>query len=502
MNLIEYKKLHIPDSPGVYIFKSGVDVLYIGKATSLRERLRSYFNDDVIATRGRLIVDMVTRAISIEYETTDSVLEAFIRETELIKKYQPPYNSKDKDNKSFNYVVITKEEFPRVLSVRGRDLEKDVLSLDIHHSYGPYPHGGELKEALKIIRKIFPFRDMCVPCVQNSNTHKTPKPCFNRSINLCPGVCTGEISSTQYKKTIQHIHLFFTGKKKKILKTLELEMMKYAKTQEFERAGEIKKTIFALEHIKDVSMIKREIRNGMKIEEYTPPTTRPVPAYVVSKKHLRHIVQDWKGIEAERQFRIESYDVAHMSGKNMVGVMVVSTNFEFDKTQYRKFIIKEYEDSNDIGALKEIVKRRFTHLDWKWPDMIIVDGGELQRNAVLKLVSEIYQNYKLEYPELSTLTMPCVVSVVKDGSHKAKAILGATDDQIETFDNGSIHIKTPPVLEKMRKTLSVSNLTRSQIIVGQFKIQSMHIISLNEETHRFAITFHKKKRSENFLPKK
>ena len=123
MNSQDVKRANIPNLPGIYLFKKGGDILYIGKATSLKDRVRSYFSSDLIGTRGPLILDMVFKADKIDFIKTDSVLEALILESELIKKHQPKYNTKEKDNKSFNYVIITKENFPRVLIVRGRNLE-------------------------------------------------------------------------------------------------------------------------------------------------------------------------------------------------------------------------------------------------------------------------------------------------------------------------------------------------------------------------------------------
>jgi len=116
------KKKKIPDSPGVYLFKAGRDILYIGKATSLKDRVKSYFTKDLVGTRGPLLVEMIFKAKSLDFIKTDSVLEALILEANLIKKYQPRYNTKEKDNKSFNYVIITKEDWPRVLIERGRNL--------------------------------------------------------------------------------------------------------------------------------------------------------------------------------------------------------------------------------------------------------------------------------------------------------------------------------------------------------------------------------------------
>src|SRR3989344_5256078 len=155
MNNKILKKIKIPDKPGVYFFKKGKNVLYIGKATSLKDRVRSYFGKDLIATRGLLIVDMVFKANNSKFQKCDSVLEALILEVNLIKKHQPYYNTKEKSDKSFNYVCITKDELPKILIVRGRLVESKIFN----RIFGPYPNGGQLREALKIVRKIFPFLD-------------------------------------------------------------------------------------------------------------------------------------------------------------------------------------------------------------------------------------------------------------------------------------------------------------------------------------------------------
>src|SRR3989344_9108168 len=123
MQKSDLQKHNLPDVPGVYLFKQGRKVLYVGKATSLRDRARSYFDNDLIATRGPRVVDMVTRADRIVFETTPTVLEALVREAALIKKYVPRANVEGKDDKTFLYAVITKEDIPRVLVVRGKDID-------------------------------------------------------------------------------------------------------------------------------------------------------------------------------------------------------------------------------------------------------------------------------------------------------------------------------------------------------------------------------------------
>lgn len=378
----DIKKLlkNIPDSPGVYIFRGVKNTpLYIGKATSLKDRVRSYFSKDILETRSPLVSKMLSLFKKIDHIKTDSVLEALVLEAHLIKKYQPEANIKEKDNRSFNFVVITTEDFPRVLTVRGREIEKNILTGDktdykISYSFGPFPNGSQLKEAMKIVRKLFPFRDRCTPKGELKQ-NKKPKACFNRQIGLCPGVCTGEVSKKEYQNIIKNIILFFEGDKKKLRKNLENQMKILAKEKEFEKASQIKKTLYTLNHIQDISLIKEE--------ESLSKTS----------------------------FRIESYDIAHMSGQNMVGVMAVIEDGEVRPSEYRKFKIKEVSGPNDTKALREVLSRRLAHIEWRMPNLIVVDGGVAQKNAIEKTLEE------------NGVVVP-VVSVVKDEKHRPREILG------------------------------------------------------------------------------
>jgi excinuclease ABC subunit C len=422
----EFQKLNLPDLPGVYFFLSkNKEVLYIGKATSLKDRVKSYFDKDLISTRGALVQKMVQDATHIDFQVTDSVLEALILETNLIKKHLPPANTKEKDDKSYNHVIITKEKFPQVLLVRGKNIGTEISEDFIKYDFGPYPQGSQLKEAIKIVRKIFPFRDQkCIPAEEQMIIGKTPRPCFNRQIGLCPGVCTGEISAAEYGRIINHIRLFFEAKKNALVKSLEKEMMSYAKNQEFEKANGIKRTLFALSHIQDVSLIK----DTFKDEVYVPTGAERE--------------------DGEDIFRIEAYDIAHLSGKDMTGAMVVIENGELNKAEYRKFKIRTITKSNDVGALKEVLKRRFKHPEWRMPNVIAVDGNEVQKKATQELLEELFgeQAGSVE-----------VVSVVKDNHHKPKALLGKAE-----------------IIEHYQK----------------------QILLANNEAHRFVIAYHKKLRSD------
>jgi excinuclease ABC subunit C len=450
MDIKYFKKIKLPDKPGVYFFLKGKKILYIGKATSLRDRTKSYFGKDLIETRGPFLVDMIFQADKIDWQTTDSVLEAIILEANLIKKYQPKYNTKEKSDKSFNYVCITKparhggEKLPKVLVVRGKEMKKKEsfrnfalgdIGQGTHVSenslfssasiFGPYPNGSQLKEALKIIRRIFPFLD------DKSKNYME----FYKQINLVPDLDDRKL----YMQNIRNIKLFFSGKKHQILKNLKKEMKNYAKNREFEKAGELKRQIFALQHINDVALIKANNKATDKIFD-------PAPFFGRIKGN-KVGPSDAKILSVAFIPRIEAYDIAHLSGKNMVGVMVVLENGEKENNEYRKFRIKTQDNANDTGALAEILERRLMHKEWTCPSLIVVDGGVAQVNAARKILSR----FDLDIP---------VVSVVKDERHKPKAIMG--DEKI---------------IAKYKK----------EILLG------------NSEAHRFAIAYHKNLRSRNFL---
>lgn len=378
MTLEQSKKKKLPDAPGVYFFLGPKKkILYIGKATNLRSRVRSYFAKDLGDTRGVRIVRMVADAKGIEFRETDSVLEALILEANLIKTHKPHYNVSEKDDKSFNYVVVTKEDFPRVLLVRGKELEATWPKGTVLKTFGPFPHGLQLKEAMRLIRRIFPYRDTCIPAPQQVAEGKKPRPCFNRQIGLCPGVCSGETNKTEYRKLIRHIVLFFEGKKKALLKELEKEMKAFAAEELFEVAAERRGQMFALTHIQDVSLIKEELRAP----------------------------------DLGRSFRIEAYDVAHLMGGAMVGVMTVVEDGAAQKAEYRKFNIRSVSSSNDTAALSEILSRRLGHSEWPMPKLIVVDGSHAQIHAAEKALHD------------AGARIP-IVGVVKDEKHRPKHILG------------------------------------------------------------------------------
>jgi excinuclease ABC subunit C len=362
----------------------------------LRDRVRSYFNPDLMKSRGLRLVSMVTAADTVTFQETGSVLEALLLESKLIKEHVPPYNTKEKDNKSFTCVVITREPFPRVLAMRIREFEKRFTKKDTLVVYGPFASLTQLREAMKIIRRMFPYRDRCEV--------NQGKPCFNAQLGLCPGVCIGKVTEEEYKRHIANIRKLFEGKRTELKKDLEKQMQEYAKKHEFEKAGQLRNTLFALDHIKDISLIRDD--------------------EIVSFK--------------DAAFRIEAYDVAHISGTDRVGVMTVIEGKEKMTDEYRRFKLPE-KTNDDYAGLREIMLRRFNHKEWRFPDLIVIDGGVGHKQTAESILAHL------------GLLIP-VVSVVKDDRHKPKDILGA-----------SIHVDN----------------------------HKKEILLANAEAHRFAIGYHK-----------
>lgn len=368
MTLHEREQLTIPSKPGVYFFTQGDQILYIGKATNLNQRTRSYFSSTLMESRGPLIVTMVDEADNISYQETDSVLEALILESHLIKRHKPTYNSKEKDDRSYNYVVITDEAYPRVFIVRKRQLDIMLGKQEsLRYFFGPFPQEGLLREALSIIRKIFPFYGK-----KGRGSYAQE---FYHQLGLQPGI-NGETKEGDYQQQIEFIAMFFQGKKRSIIKELKQKMHSYAEALAFERAANIKYQIKALEHIKDVALMKRDFELGTKAS-----------------------------------FRIESYDVAHHQGDSMVGVMVVQQGGDIDNQEHRVFNITTVDRSHDTQALREVLERRFKHPEWPFPNLIVVDGSVAQQRVAQKVV------------RAHELTIP-IIAVVKDKRHKPKALLG------------------------------------------------------------------------------
>ena len=421
---IDFKKL--PDAPGVYRFIGHrAKVLYVGRATSLRDRVKSYFAPDIAEIRSPLIAKVVADAKSIAWEETDSVLEAIILEAKRVKELQPIGNTDLKDNKSFAYLAVTDETFPRFLIIRERELSLKAPKAKMKAIFGPFTSASLLRDALKVIRKIFPFFDPPFSIMVDVGRQplrylnvrhqderrptslmelsgaqeKTVR--FNQAIGLYPK----NFDKDAYARTVRHIILFFEGKKKKLITALERAMKKAAKDECFEDAHELKRQLFALTHIRDVSLIREELKTPMSAD-----------------------------------FRVEGYDIAHLRGASPRGVMVVIENGEPKKSDYRLFTIRGLHmkdvgrpscGGDDYAALEELIRRRAKHREWPFPQLVVIDGGRAHLNRAKKTLKDVGMNVE-------------AVAVVKDEKHRPREILGnqksaLTHEAAILLANGEAH---------------------------------------------------------------
>jgi len=314
----------IAKTPGIYFWLGkNKQVLYVGRATNLRSRLNQYFQKNIDPRIG----EMVALAQDVKFIKTDSLLEAVILEAQNIKKYWPKYNIKDRDDRSFIYIIIPKTEFPRPQIVRGQELKKYPKNKAL--VFGPYQSLNLVQNALRIIRRLFPY-STCQP--------QSGRACFDYQIGLCPGACVGAITKKEYTRNIKNIVLLLSGEKKKLLKKLIKE-----------NPDKIK----ALKHIQDVSLLTRP-------DDLSQPEIQ----------------------------RIEGYDISHLQGKESYGSMVVFSHGKMDKQNYRLFKIKTAPAGDDERALAEVLTRRFNHPEWPAPDLLLIDGGRPQISFLSKVLKQ------------------------------------------------------------------------------------------------------------------
>ncbi|MFA5157971.1 MAG: GIY-YIG nuclease family protein [Patescibacteria group bacterium] len=366
MSISKEKLNSLPTGPGVYQFydKAG-KILYIGKAKNLRSRVKSYFLkvEELPQTRSEAIFQMVGLIDRIKIFETDSEIEAVFLEAELINKIKPKYNSRQKDDKSFYVVEISKDKIPRVelRRVRNVDLKNKKFSY-----FGPYPSGEIVKRALRILRKIFPYAN-CSKTKFN-RAEKLSKACLYGDINLCLAPCE-ESSIPDCKKQVGHLKDFLSGKKQKVIRSLKLEMTKLSKEKNFEAAAIIRDKLFALEHLNRYSI------------------------------GLRDSFDDFRS--GSIFARIEAYDISNIGGDYAVGAMTVVSLGKIDKSEYKKFKIKTVAGSNDIAMMQEIICRRFAN-NWPQPNLIVIDGGATHLKFVLQILSQL----NLKIPALSIAKGP------------------------------------------------------------------------------------------------
>lgn len=323
----------MPDAAGVYLMKDKEGaVIYIGKAKSLRKRLNSYLGRDLSSKT----VAMMSNVYDVDYKLTPTESLALLLEASLVHQYKPKYNVSLRDDKSFPLVKITNEEFPAICITRKREQDRARY-------FGPYTNASLLREALKIIRRYFPYRS----CKQLPK-----KECIYYRIGLSPAPCIGKINKNEYAKTLKNISFILEGKTDSLVKKLFREMNLKSKGEEFEEAAKIRNQINALSSI-------GQSQAGLK--------SHP------GLEGLKNLLQLNRLPE-----RIEAFDISDIYGKEATGSMVSFYRGIPDKNNYRRFRIKTVEGINDYKMLSEVVRRRYFRLikeKLPLPDLILIDGG-------------------------------------------------------------------------------------------------------------------------------
>ncbi|MBI5728181.1 MAG: UvrB/UvrC motif-containing protein [Candidatus Magasanikbacteria bacterium] len=340
----------LPDAPGVYFFHNRQkELVYVGKASSLRDRVGSYFRG---ARTPRPIEIMIHEVADVRWRETDSVLEAVILEADCIKRQQPKYNVDGKDDKSWNYLVITKDTYPRLAPIRQHDFDllnkQDPQALKKYlYIFGPYP-GVNITALQKILRRLFHFST----CLSGQK-----RPCLYYEMKQCPGVCVGEISPSGYKEyVIRPLVTFLRGRKKYLINRLESEMKRLSRTQAYEDAARLRDQLRQLHKIQDVALLNRSFVESLRAE-------RPTGGY----------------------HRVEAYDISNLGSTGAVGSMAVFVDGQPLKSGYRKFKIRTVIGQSDVDCLAEVCERRLRHTEWAYPELVLVDGGRPQISRVKKV---------------------------------------------------------------------------------------------------------------------
>lgn len=352
----------------------------------------------------------------------ESEIESLLLEANLIQKYKPKYNVRFSDSKAYPLIKITiKDEFPKVLTARRVDDKRSIF-------FGPYPDVGSMRLVLKIARRIFPYQSVL------NHPHRL---CLYNHLGLCP--CPEISNDTSYKKNIRHLVNFLKGNTKKVIKDLEKEKKEQVKKEEFEKAAKIQKKINA------IGVITSRYYNPLDYEKNPNLRTDLRELELVELQKVLHSY----GVKVKFPKRIECFDISLTSGKYAAGSMIVFTNAEANTSLYRRFKIRYAGVPSDFAMIKEVLERRLDHPEWKFPDLIIVDGGKGQVSSALKALVE----KELKIPVIG---------------------LAKREETIVTSDLKEINLS--------RRAPSLQLLQR-----------------IRDEAHRFAITYHRKLRSKSLF---
>lgn len=361
-----------PTHPGVYQYWAGDKLLYIGKAVSLRARLLSHAQNAKLDPKEAAVV---YGADKIRYTLTDNDFFALLLESQLIGKYQPPYNLIAKDGRSYLYISIDmNDEFPKPRLVRGSDLPIIHNSKSIIHNFGPFPSTAVAEEILKAIRRLVPY------CTQKGITKRQ---CFHSHVGLC-NPCPSKVNELQgeereqgvleYRTHVRQIIKILQGKTDPVIESLTMRMTKLSERQDYEEALNLRNKIERFQRWIDTHSFSDKRVLVINDSE----------AKLESLKLL--LSQELPNLNSLH--RIECYDASNLLFQHSVVSMVVLTDGRIDKSQYRRFKIKNPRANSDFTRLQEALTRRFKN-KWDSPNLLIIDGGKPQVRMALKVMDQL-----------------------------------------------------------------------------------------------------------------
>jgi excinuclease ABC subunit C len=440
--------------------------LYVGKAINLKSRVSSYFTSpNQLGEKTRVLVSQIRK---IKITIVESELEALLLEAFYIKQYNPKYNIKLTDNKSYIQIKITiKDKYPAVLLSRREDDGKSLY-------FGPYPSSSSVKLVLKTIRRIFPF--VSVP-------NHPKRICLYNHLGLCPcpPINDSPELEKEYRKNIRGIVRMLEGESKKIMTEFEKSRDELSKNEEYEEALKIQKKIEALSFI--TTPFHRPFEYDMN------PNLRTD----IRQSELNELIAalNQKGFNLTKLNRIECYDISNTQGTNATASMVVFINGEKEGSQYRKFKIKKDGRPNDFAMMRETLNRRFKHEDWTYPDLLIVDGGKGQVGSALKAFQE--SGINLPLIGLAKREETIIIPLINNTRHSGKRL----ELPKERSQN---HSETDPGQDRMTSIvphrINYESDAFTQVTLAR-NSKALHLIQrIRDEAHRFAITYHRKLRSK------
>lgn len=427
------KLKELPKDPGVYFYKdSKGEIIYVGKAAVLKNRVRQYFQSS--RSRDPKTEALVREIADIEWVVVDSEIDALFLEAELIRRYMPRYNILLRDDKAMSYIRIDYDsDYPTVSTTR-RPLD------DGARYFGPYSSTTTIRQALKLLRRVFPYATRKIPGQKRAT--------LQYHLGLDPGLEEGRTSLEDYRANLRRLMAYIEGKRVTIIRELEQEMKAAAKTQDYETAAIKRNQLTSMQRLaQQVVFSDKEFLD-------------------ISKDHALNELVELLGLH-DYPKRIEGYDISHMQGTDVVASMVVFTNGVSDKSEYRKFKTK-INHNNDFYNMNETLKRRLSEKNikaWGKPSLVLIDGGKGQLDAAIKARDE---------RECSTLPF---IGLAK----REEQIVIAKDRSNVTLNSAMLH-KLGGFMTETEDFILV-NVPHNTNLVKLLQ-------RIRDESHRFAVSYH------------